>query len=275
MLPIETAVPVVVLTIAGSDSSAGAGIQADLKAFAACGVYGTSVVTALTAQNTLGILGVVETPADFVGTQIDAIASDFRVGATKTGMLGSAGIIEVVAAKVHEHRLQPLVVDPVMQASSGATLLAPDGVRALTRQLLPLATVATPNVPEAEALTGRRVTSVRAMREAARAIHGLGADAVVVKGGHLTEAAEAVDILFDGRDFHEFRGRRIETQHTHGSGCTFAAALAANLACGLSLVEAVSKAKELVTIALRNALALGRGSGPVNALAALCPEPPD
>lgn len=256
----------VVLTIAGSDSSGGAGIQADLKAFAACGVYGATAITALTAQNTTGVLGVLEIAPEFVVAQVDAVARDLVVAATKTGMLPSAAIIEAVAGRVRENHLSPLVVDPVMRASTGASLMQADAGRALTRYLFPLASLVTPNLPEAEILTGRRVASMAAMREAARAIHGLGAAAVLVKGGHLAGAADAVDVLFDGRDFHEFRAPRIDTANTHGSGCTLAAAITAYLAQGMSLLGAVRRGKDLVGDALRSGLAIGKGNGPVNAL---------
>ena len=261
--------PPVALTIAGSDSGGGAGIQADLKAFAALGVHGMSAITALTAQNTVGVLGVVEIEPRFVALQIDAVVDDIGVDATKTGMLASAPIIEMVAAKIAEHHLRPLVVDPVMMAKGGDPLLHPDAIDSLRRRLLPLATVVTPNLPEAATLCGRPVESMEAMREAARAIHHLGPAHVVVKGGHLGGDQEAVDILFDGDDFVELRRPRIDTPHTHGTGCTFASAIAAGLATGLDVVGAVAQAKMLVTEAVRHGLPLGRGHGPAHTLAAL------
>jgi len=253
-----------VLTIAGSDSGGGAGIQADLKTFAALGVYGLCAITAVTAQNTVGVQGVFELPADFVGLQIDSVVTDIGVDAVKTGMLSNAEIIAVVAAKVREHELPNLVVDPVMVAQDGTHLLREDARRVLARQLIPLAEVITPNLHEAEALTGLKVRNPKQMKEAARAIHALGARHVVVKGGHLVGPDECIDVLFDGRCFTEFTAPRVETKNDHGTGCTFASAIAAELAKGKSVPEAVSTAKEFVTLALQHSLSLGRGSGPLN-----------
>lgn len=259
----------VALTIAGSDSGGGAGIQADLRAFAALGVHGMSAITALTAQNTTGVFGVVEMTPEFVAQQIDVVVTDLGVDATKTGMLSSQPIIEAVVAKVQEHGLRPLVVDPVMMAKSGDPLLRPDAIDALRKLLIPLATVVTPNLPEAEALAGSPIDSLEGMREAARAIHALGPRAVVVKGGHLVADADAVDLLFEGDTFVELRAQRFETPHTHGTGCTFASAIAAGLAHGLALEPAVRQAKELITEAVRHSLPLGRGHGPANGMALL------
>jgi hydroxymethylpyrimidine/phosphomethylpyrimidine kinase len=259
----------VALTIAGSDSGGGAGIQADLKAFAALGVHGTSAITALTAQNTVGVEGILEVAPDFVGTQIDAVVRDIGVDATKTGMLASRAIAEVVVAKVREHRLQPLVVDPVLVATSGDLLLREDALVFIRDQLLPLATIVTPNLAEAEALLGRPVRSLAAMREAARALQALGSQSVVVKGGHLPETDDAVDVFYDGTDFVEVRGPRFHTPHTHGTGCTYASAIAAGLALGLSVPSALGKAKVLITEAIRHALPIGAGSGPANTMALL------
>lgn len=257
------------LTIAGSDSGGGAGIQADLKTFAALGVYGMSALTAITAQNTVGVQGVFELPADFVGLQIDSVVTDIGVDAVKTGMLANAEIIAMVAAKVREHNLPNLVVDPVMVAKSGDALLREDAREMLVRELIPLAKVLTPNLHEARALTGIEIASVEQMREAARAIHELGAQNVVVKGGHLPGSEASVDILYDGHDFIEFAAPRIETRNTHGTGCTFASAIAAELAKGKSVPGAVRAAKEFITMALRHSLTLGRGHGPTNHFAAL------
>ena len=254
-----------VLIIAGSDSSGGAGIQADLKTVSALGAFGMTAVTALTAQNTTGVYGVVEVPPEFVARQIEVCVRDLGCDAVKTGMLSSAALIEAVAAQVEEQRLRPLVVDPVMVAKSGAPLLRPEAVAALKARLLPLATVVTPNLHEAQALTGRAVATLRDMKEAARMIHGLGPRNVVVKGGHL--AGVAADLLFDGRDFTEYRTERIETKHTHGTGCIFASALAAHLAAGQGVPEGVAAAKRFVTAAIRGGLALGQGCGPANPLA--------
>ena len=252
-----------VLTIAGSDSSAGAGIQADLKTFAALGVYGTCAITAITAQNTRGVTAVQETPPGIVAAQIDAVAADIRPDAVKTGMLASAPIIEVVAAKVREHGLPNLVVDPVMVAKSGDRLLRDDAVTVLRDLLLPLAAVVTPNLPEAEVLAGFAIDSDEDVRRAAKEIVGLGARAVVVKGGH-REAAEAVDVLYDGTTFRDYSAPRIDTTSTHGTGCTFASAIAAYLARGEPLAEAVGRAKEYLTEALRRAYPIGGGHGPVH-----------
>jgi len=260
--------PPVALAIAGSDSGGGAGIQADLKAFAALGVHGTTAITALTAQNTVGVRGVIEIDPEFVAMQIDAVVEDIGVDATKTGMLANIRIIEAVAQRIQQHGLRPLVVDPVMMAKGGDPLLRPDAMETLRRRLLPLATVVTPNLPEAAALWGRAVESAEAMREAARAIHDLGPANVVVKGGHL-EGDQAIDILFDGETLIEMRAPRIRTGHTHGTGCTFASAIAAGLAQGLAVRPAVEQAKRLVTEAVRYGMPLGSGHGPAHTLAVL------
>jgi hydroxymethylpyrimidine/phosphomethylpyrimidine kinase len=251
------------MTIAGSDSGGGAGIQADLKTFAALGVYGTSAITAVTAQNTQGVYGIVELAPDMVAQQIDAIVRDIGADAVKTGMLANASIIEVVAAKIREHGLPNLVVDPVMVAKSGDHLLERDAVAALRDLLVPLAAVVTPNLPEAEVLVGRDLASEDDVRAAAKEIAALGCRAVVVKGGHRA-GRTVVDLLYDGRRFEEFSGPRIETESTHGTGCTFASAIAAALAQGASVPDAVGRAKEYVTEALRHAYPIGGGHGPVH-----------
>jgi hydroxymethylpyrimidine/phosphomethylpyrimidine kinase len=262
-----------VLTIAGSDSSGGAGIQADLKTFTVFRTYGMSAITALTAQNTRGVSGIFPVTPEFVRAQIDAVASDIGIDAAKTGMLANRAIIEVVAAAVRVHRIAPLVVDPVMVAQSGARLLEDDARAALLSELLPLATVVTPNVPEAEALLGMRIASVADQRLAARRLVELGAGAALVKGGHLA-GADAVDVLDDGRSVEELRAPRIDTPHTHGTGCMTAAALAAGLARGLPLLDAAHEAKRFITVAIAGALALGGGNGPANPLAWLDWERP-
>jgi len=254
------------LTIAGSDSGGGAGIQADLKTFTVFGVYGMSAVTALTAQNTRGVAGIHAIPAAFVRAQIDAVLSDIGVDAAKTGMLVSAETISAVAQAVRAHAITPLVVDPVMLAQSGAALLEPTACATLQRELLPLATLVTPNVPEAEALTGMTIRSVAEMRQAARALIDLGAAACLVKGGHLS-GDEAVDVFDDGRDAVELRVARLPTPHTHGTGCQLSAAITAELARGTPLLAAVECAKRFITVAIRHALALGKGAGPANPLA--------
>jgi hydroxymethylpyrimidine/phosphomethylpyrimidine kinase len=252
-----------VLTIAGSDSGAGAGVQADLKTCAALGVYCTTAITAVTAQNTMGVMAVHALPPELVAAQIDAVVADVRPDAVKTGMLASAGIIEVVAAKLREHSLPNVVVDPVMVAKSGDRLLAEDAAMALRELLLPLAEVVTPNIPEAEVLVGRSLQTDDEIRAAAREIHSMGARNVVMKGGH-REGDLAVDILFNGRDFHEFSAPRVQTTSTHGTGCTFASAVAAFLARGERVEQAVGHAKEYLTEALRRAYPVGGGHGPVN-----------
>jgi hydroxymethylpyrimidine/phosphomethylpyrimidine kinase len=255
-----------VLTIAGSDSSGGAGIQADLKTFTVLRVYGMGAITALTAQNTRGVMGIVPVAPEFVRAQIDAVACDIGIDAAKTGMLATGAIIRAVAAAVRAHHIAPLVVDPVMVAQSGAQLLEDDARAALLVELVPLATVVTPNVPEAEALLGIRVASVADMRDAAERLVGAGAGAALVKGGHL-DGAEAVDVLYDGAAWHELRAPRIATRHTHGTGCMTAAALAACLARGMPLLAAAHEAKRFINIALAGALPLGGGNGPANPLA--------
>lgn len=266
-----------VLTIAGSDSGGGAGIQADLKTFAARGVFGMSVVTALTAQNTVGVQGVFEIPPEFVGLQIDSIAADLGVDAVKTGMLSSAPIIQAVAAKVREHHLTPLVVDPVMVAKGGDKLLRDDARDALIRHLLPLATLITPNLPEASILCGFEITNPKEMRRAAEAIRGLGPQNVLVKGGHLSAESDAIDLLYDGRSFQEFRALRIQTRNDHGTGCTFASAIAAELAKGFPVEDAVKTAKSYLTQVLRASanLSIGHGHGPMNHMALLIRETND
>jgi hydroxymethylpyrimidine/phosphomethylpyrimidine kinase len=252
----------VALTIAGSDSGAGAGIQADLKTFSAFGVYGLTVITAVTAQNTVGVRAVQEIEPEIIDRQLDAVAEDFTIAALKTGMLSSASIVETVAAGIRRHRLQRLVVDPVMVAKSGDRLLREDAVEALRRTLLPLALVVTPNIPEAEVLSGRAIRSREDRLAAARAIMQLGAKAVVIKGGHADDDP-IVDLLIDHTGTHEYRARRIATTSTHGTGCTFSAAIAAGLAQGKDLPAAVGEAREYVSRALSTAPGLGHGHGPM------------
>lgn len=259
-----------VLTIAGSDSGGGAGIQADLKAITLLGAFGMSAITALTAQNTVAVTAVHEVPLDFIRAQIDAVFSDIGVDAVKTGMLAAPAIVELVADRLRHYRPSVVVVDPVMIAKSGAPLLAAEARSTLARALLPLATVVTPNLHEASALIGREIRDEVAMRRAAEEIHALGASAVLVKGGHLE--GEAVDLLFDGRGFHVFRAPRVETKNTHGTGCTYAAAIATYLAQNLPLAEAVGAAKRFITEAIRHGLNLGQGHGPTNPYAVVSRE---
>ena len=254
------------MTIAGSDSGGGAGIQADLKTFAALGVYGTSALTAITAQNTLAVTGVHEIPTSTVEAQIDAILTDIGTDAVKTGMLSSSAIIECVAGSLQRHAGLPgvsrLVVDPVMVAKSGDSLLRQEAVAALKERLIPLAAVVTPNVPEAETLTGVSIADDEGMAEAARRIVGMGARAVVVKGGH--REGPATDLYYDGVSFREFSAPRFDTPNTHGTGCTFASAVAAGLALGMAAEDAVGKAKEFVTEAIRASFPIGGGHGPLH-----------
>jgi hydroxymethylpyrimidine/phosphomethylpyrimidine kinase len=251
------------LTIAGSDSGGGAGIQADLKTFAAHGVYGMTAITAITAQNTLGVSAVHCVPADVVVAQIEAVASDIGVDAVKTGMLATAAIVEAVAAAIVDLDLPQVVVDPVMVAKGGARLLDADAVEAMKAELFKRALLVTPNAAEAEALTGLEVRTLPQAHSAARALRTMGAAAVIVKGGHL-EGDEAIDVLFDGVRAVELRGPRLRTRSTHGTGCTFASAVAANLALGKSLEDAARRAKDYLTEAIRHAPGLGGGHGPVN-----------
>lgn len=250
------------LTIAGSDSGAGAGIQADLKTFAALGVYGTSAITAITAQNTLGVTGVLALRPALIAAQIDAVMQDIGAHAVKTGMLANAAIIRAVAQAARRHRWKYLVVDPVMVATSGDLLIKKSAVAALRAELLPLASLVTPNLPEAEQLTGIEIRGAEAIAAAARAIVAMGARAVVIKGGHAQ--GPAVDLFFDGRRFVELRAPRIRTRNTHGTGCTFSAATTAHLARGLALEAAVRAAKNYITAAIRRGFSVGAGHSPVH-----------
>lgn len=253
----------IALTIAGSDSSGGAGIQADLKTFAALGVYGTSALTAVTAQNTRGVTAVFPLPVDVVTAQIEAVAGDFKVAAAKTGMLATAAIVEAVAAAIDALEIPLVVVDPVMVAKSGDRLLDAAALGALKGELIRRAHLVAPNADEAAILAEMPVRTVDHARAACRRIHDLGPAAVIVKGGHL-EADEAVDVLYDGRDIIELRSARIDTPHTHGTGCTFTAAVTGHLALGAPLRQAVELAKAYVTGAIRHGLALGHGHGPLD-----------
>lgn len=250
------------LTIAGSDSGGGAGIQADLKTFSALHVYGTSVLTAITAQNSIGVHGVVNLPPEFVARQLDAVLGDIGTDAAKTGMLSTAPIIRVVADRLRTHGVRAVVVDPVMIAKSGDPLLEPDARSALIEAILPLARVVTPNLHEAAALADMTVGTLEEMEAAARRIHALGPAWVLVKGGHLA-GKEAVDVLFDGRTATQYAEERVPTPHTHGTGCTYSAAIAAGLARGAGVPEAVAEAKRYVTAAIRAGGPLGRGVGPL------------
>jgi len=264
------------LTIAGSDSSGGAGIQADLKTFAAFGLYGASAITAITVQSTKGVEAVAPLAADLVTAQIEAVAGDLALHATKIGMLATAAIVEAVAAAIEELELPLVVLDPVLVSTSGDRLLDPDGVQTLCMELMPLARVVTPNIPEAEALSGRTIGSAQQAREAARRIHDMGAASVIITGGHAVwddessglraegSAPQVVDLLFDGDRFHEFRTARIDPRPTHGTGCTFASAVAAGLALGRELPDAVARAQQYVAGAVAHALGIGHGCGPID-----------
>lgn len=252
------------LTVAGSDSGGGAGIQADLKTFQALGVYGMSVVTALTAQNTLGVHGIHAVPPDFVRLQLDVVIEDLGADVVKTGMLANADIIDSVAAGVREHGLERVVVDPVSASKHGDPLLRPDAVEALRETLVPLALVVTPNVAEAELLAGVTVSGVADLRPAAEAMLELGSQWVLVKGGHLPDNEDAIDLLTDGETWHEVRSQRLDTRDTHGTGCTLASAIAGRLALGDDLVTAVEEAKRFVTGAIEHGIRVGAGIGPVD-----------
>lgn len=252
------------LTVAGSDSGGGAGIQADLKTFQELDVFGMSVVTALTAQNTVGVHGVHEVPADFVTQQLDVVLSDIGADVVKTGMLSSEPIIDAVVKGLAAHNVSRLVVDPVCASKHGDPLLRPDAVEALRTGILPLAEIVTPNLGEVLVLTGLEVRRRADLRAAAEAVKALGPRWVLIKGGHLDEDEQAVDLLFDGRDAVEIAGPRLATKDTHGTGCTLASAIAAYRARGHDIPEAVRAAKAYVTGAIEHGLRLGRGIGPVD-----------
>ncbi len=252
-----------VLTIAGSDSGGGAGIQADIKAMSANGVFAMSVITAITAQNTEEVTDVFELPPATIAAQIDAVFDDFDVAAVKTGMLSSAAVVDVVATMLKLQNVANLVVDPVMISKSGQPLLKPDAIDTLKTRLFPLALLVTPNVHEAQQLSGIEIKSLSDARRAAKVIHGFGCKQVLIKGGHLL-AERATDLLYDGRFFNVFKGEFIETPHTHGTGCTFASAIAAHLAQGKSVVDSIQTAKAYLTEAIRHGLAIGHGHGPTD-----------
>ena len=251
-----------VLTIAGSDCSGGAGIQADLKTMTAHGVYGMSVITALTAQNTTGVYGVQEATPEFVGQQLDCVFQDIRPDAVKIGMVSNAAIIRVIAQKLRDYHAENIVVDPVMVATSGSRLMQDEAVSTLREQLLPLACVITPNIPESECLCGISIESTDGMLQAARQIAGQIPGAVLVKGGHLTDTAD--DLLYHDGQAHWYHAPRVNNPNTHGTGCTLSSAIACQLAFGLPLPEAVRLAKKYITGALSSGLNLGKGSGPLN-----------
>ena len=252
----------IVMSIAGSDSGGGAGIQADLKTIAANGAYGTTIITAVTAQNTVRVSGVKEMSTEFVESQIDAVMSDIGADVVKTGMLSSAEMILCVSRKIREYNITKFVLDPVMVATSGDSLLEEDAVDSIKKVLIPLCTIVTPNVPEAKKLTGIDVVDLDTARDAAIELVKMGASAAVVKGGHID--GPATDVLYDGNEFRMFTTKRIDSDNTHGTGCTFASAIACGLASNRSLRDSVSSAKAYVTGGIRNGIKLGHGHGPLN-----------
>ncbi|WP_410511493.1 bifunctional hydroxymethylpyrimidine kinase/phosphomethylpyrimidine kinase [Paenibacillus sp. BR2-3] len=252
------------LTIAGSDSGGGAGIQADLKTFQELGIYGMSALTAVTAQNTLGVQGVFPLEKEAIAQQLDSIGDDLEPDAVKTGMLFSADIIRIVAAKVQQYGWRNLVVDPVMVAKGGSKLLQEEAVQALIDHLLPLSLITTPNIPEAEVLTGMRISSLKDREEAAKKIVAMGSRYVVLKGGHDADSRGVVDLVYDGHEVLYMESMRVQTRHTHGTGCTFSAAITAELARGKSVTEATQTAKAFIQAAIEDELGIGGGHGPTN-----------
>lgn len=252
------------LTIAGSDSGGGAGIQADLKTFQELGVYGMTAITAITAQNTVGVHAVFPMTVDAVETQLDAIGEDLTPDAVKTGMLFSGEIIQAVSRKIIQYKWSNLVVDPVMVAKGGSTLLQEEAVASIRKFLLPLASVVTPNIPEAEILTGMTIRTMEDRKRAANILIEHGVKNVVMKGGHAEDGESVTDLLYDGKEFITFTSPRVVTRHTHGTGCTFAAAITACLARGNCMEEAVSTAKQFIAAAIEDELAIGSGHGPTN-----------
>ncbi len=251
-----------VISIAGSDCSGGAGIQADLKTFAAHGVYGTSVIVSVVAENTSRVIGVHDISPEIIEKQIDAIFEDIGTDAVKVGMLSQSVCMKAVARKLREYRPRNVVIDPVMVAKNGCPLMQPNSMDTLICEILPLADLLTPNIPEAEKIAGMAISSIADMERAAKQIAGLGAKNVLVKGGHAV--GDALDILFDGVKFYRFSAERIDTKNTHGTGCTYSSAIASNLALGFDLEEAVKRAKNYVTAAIRHSLPIGKGCGPTN-----------
>lgn len=251
-----------VLTIAGSDCSGGAGIQADIKTFLALGVYGMSVITSVIAENTVRVIGRQDITPELISAQLDAVFEDIGADAVKIGMLPTASCMLAVADKLKKYKPPNIVIDPVMVSTSGTDLMEPDAIDIFIRSILPLSALITPNIPEAETITGRKILSTNDMEQAAEMIHKKGARAVLIKGGHLT--GDALDILFDGVKFTYFRTERIHTQNTHGTGCTLSSAIAANLSLGYEMPEAVRRAKEYLTLAIKNSLSIGKGHGPTS-----------
>ncbi|WP_179087451.1 bifunctional hydroxymethylpyrimidine kinase/phosphomethylpyrimidine kinase [Paenibacillus odorifer] len=252
------------LTIAGSDSGGGAGIQADLKTFQELSVYGMSVLTAVTAQNTLGVQGVYPVTLEAINQQLDSIGLDLQPDAVKTGMLFNSDIIRIVADKIKYYGWSNLVIDPVMVAKGGSTLLLQVAVQSLISHLLPLALVTTPNIPEAEMITKMTISTIEERKKAAKIIHGMGSKYVVLKGGHDTSTTAVTDLLYDGHEYTLLESSRIQTRHTHGTGCTYSAAVTAELAKGKSVAEAIQTAKAFIQAAIEDELGIGAGHGPTN-----------
>lgn len=251
-----------VLTIAGSDTCGGAGIQADIKTFSALGTYGMSVITAVTVQNTQGVFGCQDITPDIIKGQIDAIFTDIEVSAVKIGMVSQIETIKAISEKLKQYHAKNIVLDPVMISKSGFDLMQPEAKQTLINELIPLAYVITPNLPEAEVITGTHIENIEDMKRAAKTIHDMGAKNVLIKGGHLEN--DATDIFFDGTNYIALEGERIQTKNTHGTGCTLSSAIAANLAKGKTAEQSVKVAKEYITMAITHALNIGKGVGPTN-----------
>ncbi len=264
--------PVKVLCIGGSDSSGGAGIQADLKTIHACGCYGLTVITALTAQNTRGVQDILPVPKKFIAAQFDSVLSDIGAEAVKTGMLMTTGAVDAVVGKIGQYRLDNVVVDPVMIAKGGQLLMQEKAKTVLVKKLMPLALIVTPNIPEAEYLAKMKIKSIKQMKKAAKVIFSLGVKNVLIKGGHLSSSRKtgSIDILYDGKQYYEFSADWIETKNTHGTGCTYASVLASNFAQGKDILYAVEQAKMMVTQAIEQSLCMGKGHGAVNIFGKSC-----
>ncbi|HBE78330.1 MAG TPA: bifunctional hydroxymethylpyrimidine kinase/phosphomethylpyrimidine kinase [Firmicutes bacterium] len=251
-----------VLSIAGSDCSGGAGIQADLKTFSAHGVFGMSVIVSVVAENTSRVIDIQDISPDMIRKQIDAIFEDIGADAVKIGMLSGPRCMEAVAEKLHEYNPSNIIIDPVMIAKNGCPLMNPDAITTLIQTIIPLADVLTPNLPEAEKITGMSILTIADMEKAAVVIHQMGSKHVLVKGGHA--AGDALDVLYDGEHFYHYNAKRIPTKNTHGTGCTYSSAIAANLALGMNLPDAVKQAKHYVTTAIEHSLSIGKGCGPTH-----------
>lgn len=250
------------LTIAGSDCSGGAGIQADLKTFSALGVFGMSAIVSVVAENTRRVIDIQDITCDIIAKQIDAVFEDIPPDAVKIGMLSSPECMQAVSVKLKEYKPANIVIDPVMYAKNGAPLMQENAENALIKIILPLADVLTPNIPEAKVITGMAIENQEDMKDAAKAIYDMGCRNVIIKGGHAE--GDATDILFDGKEYHFFQSERIDTKNTHGTGCTYSSAIAAQLALGADMKSAVEKAKNYVTMAIRHSLPIGKGYGPTN-----------